>query len=191
MAKEKHFKLDSGYDVRITPRKVGGENGHEYAVYKGPFYSSKWVASSWVPGTVAAAKDDARFALAEFLKKVRQVDCACPKKNPKARKPKKPNPIGGARASYAKTHWGDMGNGEVSQGEALDITKEETLVTLGVLREIVYETVKGLEDAPAEYEHKFSKRNPPILAYGQKSGKLVIISPRHGGYFVSWRGIVG
>ena len=116
-----------------------------------------------------------------------------PKKvpNPKARKSKKTNPIGGARASYAKTHWGDMGNGEVSQGEALDISKEETLVTLGVLREIVYETVKGLEDSPAEYEHKFSKRNPPILAYGQKSGKLVIISPRHGGYFVSWRGIVG
>jgi hypothetical protein len=107
-------------------------------------------------------------------------------KNPKRRK-NPPKPGIGARASYMKTHWGDPGNGSVEQGEAVDVCKEE-LVTLGVLREIAYETVKLGDGGPAVYEHKFSRRSPPILAYGRKSGKLVIIS---GGYSVNVRGIVG
>lgn len=107
---------------------------------------------------------------------------------PKSKKRKNPKGDVGAQVSYAKTHWGDLGEGEILEGEALDVCKEETLVTLGVLREIAYETFKMGDGEPAVYEHAFSKRSPPILAYGQKSGKLVIIA---GGYVVSWRGIVG
>lgn len=108
----------------------------------------------------------------------------------KSPKKKRTNPKGdvGAQVSYAKTHWGDLGEGEFLEGEALDVCQEETLVTLGLLREIAYETEKAGDGGKAIYEHTFSKRNPPVLAYGQKSGKLVIIA---GGYVVSWRGIVG
>ena len=105
---------------------------------------------------------------------------------------RKKNGATSAKLSYLKTHWGAAGNGEVVTGEAVDISDEDdTLVALGLLTEIVYTTIKGGDKAPTEYLHKFSKRNPPLLAYGQKSGKLVIVSPRKGGYFVSVRGIVG
>ena len=108
---------------------------------------------------------------------------------------KKKNHLRSARTaalSYVATHWGEAGNGEVVTGEAVDVHDEDdTLVALGLLTEIVYTTIKGGDKAPTEYEHHFSKRNPPLLAYGQKSGKLVIVSPKKGGYFVSVRGIVG
>jgi hypothetical protein len=93
-----------------------------------------------------------------------------------------------AEASYRATHWGLGGKRQLTEGQAVDISKGETLVLLGILREIVYETKKLGDDGPTEYEHKFSKRTPPILAFEPSSGKLVIVS---GGYYVSWRGIVG
>jgi hypothetical protein len=103
---------------------------------------------------------------------------------------KQANPLTAA-ASYRATHWGVGGEGWF-EGEALDISKGEELVTLGTLVEIVYKTEKGGDGGPTEYEHHFNQRNPPVLAYGSQSGKLVVISPKHGkSYFVSFRGIVG
>jgi hypothetical protein len=91
-----------------------------------------------------------------------------------------------AQASYAKTHWGKTGNGRSLNLEAVDVCDAE-LVTLGTLREVVYETVKGGDGGPTEYEHAFSRRKPPLLVYCQRSQKLVIAG---GEYRVTWRGIV-
>jgi len=54
------------------------------------------------------------------------------------------------------------------------------------VRTIVYRTRKGLDAAPVEYEHEFSKPLP-IAIVAPKSGRLVLSG---GGYHVEERGIV-
>ena len=89
------------------------------------------------------------------------------------------------RLSYAATHWGRRGS-KLLDLVACDCKGE--LVGLGKLREIVYETVKGNDPAPTEYQHEFSRRSPPVLAYCVSCRRLVIAG---GTYKVTWRGIVG
>lgn len=92
------------------------------------------------------------------------------------------------RVEYAKTHWGRLGTGRAMKLEAVDVSDPKTeLVVLGVLTEIVYATEKGNDPGMIEYEHKFSKKDPPLLAYDRKSRKLVICG---GEYRVEWKGIV-
>ena len=94
-----------------------------------------------------------------------------------------------ARLSYVKTHWGKVGKGETFEVSAVDVCRAERVMpVLGVLREVVYETIKMGDKGPTEYVHAFSRRDPPLLIYSQECQKIVIAG---GGYRVTWRGIVG
>lgn len=69
-------------------------------------------------------------------------------------------------------------------------------IVLGRLVSVVYEAerldVEGYEgeNGPALYEHKFSKKNPPILASSTDGGQLIIVG---GGYYFDAKkgGIIG
>lgn len=91
-----------------------------------------------------------------------------------------------AARSYARTHWGRQGEGKILTLPMLS-PKAGTLTTLGLLREIVYETEKGVDREPVEYVHEFSRRHPPLLVYHQGCQLLGIAG---GEYRVTWRGIV-
>lgn len=91
-----------------------------------------------------------------------------------------------AARSYVRTHWGRQGSGELLTLPMLD-PRAGALTVLGELREIVYETQKGLDRGPVEYVHEFSRRRPPLLVYHQGCQLLGIAG---GEYRVTWRGIV-
>jgi hypothetical protein len=91
-----------------------------------------------------------------------------------------------AARAYARTHWGRRGNGKILTLPMLD-PSVGVLTTLGILREVVYETCKGVDREPVLYEHEFSRRRPPLLVYHQGCQLLGIAG---GEYKVPWRGIV-
>jgi hypothetical protein len=88
------------------------------------------------------------------------------------RKAKKKNPS--RPPSYQEAHWGitpqDIHTAKVN--EPRDNSK---LIGLGSVVSIVYCTEKGGDGEPIEYEHHFSKKEPPLLAYGDRDGKLYFV----------------
>jgi hypothetical protein len=90
-----------------------------------------------------------------------------------------------ALAEYRRTHWGLGGVRRVRELLAPDPTAG-TLVELGRLVSVVYETRKLGDLERTEYEHDFGPRGRPILAFNASG--LVIVGGR---YRVTTRGIVG
>jgi hypothetical protein len=88
--------------------------------------------------------------------------------------------------SYEAAHWGVKPKGT----KVLDVPnpRDNTrLVGLGAVVSIVYLTEKGGDGELVEYEHEFSKRTPPLLAYGKEDGRLYLVG---GGYKMTIHGIV-
>lgn len=101
-----------------------------------------------------------------------------------ARKRKK---NGQAAPSYKESHWGRDVT-DVQYARINEPRDNKKLIGLGAVHSIVYITRKGSDGEDVEYEHKFSSREPPLLAYGDKDGRLYIIG---GSYRVTRHGIVG
>lgn len=99
-----------------------------------------------------------------------------------------PEPRGAAEHAavrrYKRVHWGVPGDGKIHRGRAADPRKTST--ALGTLVSVVYCTQKGGDGELVEYEHKFSRKSPPVLAFNREG--LLIIG---GSYRVEERGIVG
>jgi hypothetical protein len=89
-----------------------------------------------------------------------------------------------ATAEYRRTHWGKRGHARVSRSSAPD-PRQGTLTKMGRLVSVVYETRKGKDRAPTEYEHAFAGRRP-TLAYN--AGGLIITG---GDYTIRAGGIDG
>jgi hypothetical protein len=98
----------------------------------------------------------------------------------KARKenPRKP-------PSFKESHWGKDAT-DVRHVRVAEPRDNKKLIGLGVVHSIVYVTQKGTDQEPVEYEHKFSHRDPPLLAYGSDDGKLFFVG---GEYYVTSHGI--
>lgn len=83
------------------------------------------------------------------------------------------------------THWGK--GGPVPYRDLLAPNPlAGGLVELGALVSVVYLTQKGGDDGPTEYEHEFSAKRLPVLAFNETG--LFIVG---GGYRVGVRGIHG
>jgi hypothetical protein len=89
--------------------------------------------------------------------------------------------------SYEESHWG-LSPEVRTTFSVPEPSDNDKLIGLGTVVSIVYLTEKGGDGELVEYEHDFSARNPPLLAYGNRDGKLYIVA---GGYKVRARGIVG
>lgn len=105
------------------------------------------------------------------------------RKKPGAKKPaRRKNPA----PSYKDAHWG-IDYEKASVESVPDPRDNQKMIGLGPLHSVVYITEKGF-DGVSEYEHKFSSSSPPLLAYGDRDGKLYVIG---GSYKVTRHGIVG
>jgi hypothetical protein len=100
---------------------------------------------------------------------------------------RRPNP---SPPSYTEAHWGvpprDSFNADIQEPGDND-----ELIALGYLESVSYITQKGSDPPLPEgvcYDHDFSKRNLPVLAYGDVDGRLYIVG---GGYRITKHGIVG
>jgi hypothetical protein len=94
---------------------------------------------------------------------------------------------GNVPPSYTESHWGIKPT--VSKDwNVHEPSDNDELIGLGTVVSIVYLTEKGGDGELVEYEHDFSPRNPPLLAYGDRDGKLYIVA---GSYKVTKHGIVG
>jgi hypothetical protein len=103
---------------------------------------------------------------------------------PLPRRRRKKNP---ASPSYTSSHWGRSPTDIRHRQEVPDPRDNSKLIGLGPVHSIVYVTMKGQDQEPVEYEHKFSSRDPPLLAYGDADNKLYLVG---GGYKVTAHGIV-
>jgi hypothetical protein len=102
-------------------------------------------------------------------------------------KPAKRRANPSAPPSYTESHWG-KGPKDIRKNVPVPDPRDNTkLIGLGVLHSVVYITEKGGDYELVEYEHAFSEDDPPLLAYGDKDGKLYIVA---GGYRVTKHGIV-
>ena len=88
--------------------------------------------------------------------------------------------------SYRESHWGRKAT-DVRTVSVSEPGDNDRLIGLGAVHSIVYVTQKGGDSAPVEYEHKFSAKDPPLLAYGSDDGALYFVG---GGYYVSKHGII-
>jgi hypothetical protein len=95
---------------------------------------------------------------------------------------RRPNPA----PTYRESHWG-LDSEKTSVEAVPDPRDNQKLIGLGTLFEVVYITEKKW-DGVSEYEHKFDEKNPPLLAYGDRDGRLYIVGGR---YKVTRHGIVG
>ena len=102
-----------------------------------------------------------------------------------AKRRRRSNP-GKTPPSYVESHWGKKPTLQAScpVQEPRDNAK---LIGLGVLHSVVYVTKKGGDYGDVEYEHKFDESDAPLLAYGDKDGRLYIVG---GGYTVEKHGII-
>ena len=107
------------------------------------------------------------------------------RKKKRARRAKKPARRANPALSYRDTHWG-IDSEKTTTESVHEPGDNERLIGLGTLLEVVYVTRKGF-DGVSEYEHKFSEKNPPLLAYGSNDRKLYIVG---GSYRVTKHGIV-
>jgi hypothetical protein len=89
-----------------------------------------------------------------------------------------------AHGLYVVNHWGKTGKNRISRLRCP--LPDGVLSELGILKSVVYETRKGGDDGPTEYEHDFEKPYP-VLAVNE-AGLLLICG---GKYKVTVRGIVG
>lgn len=96
-----------------------------------------------------------------------------------------PHVMRAAIAEYERMHWGRRGEWDVRDLVAGDPTRP--LVALGELVSVTYRTEKGSDRGPTDYEHAFSERRLPILAFEPRTQLLVIAG---GIYRVHARGIV-
>jgi hypothetical protein len=90
--------------------------------------------------------------------------------------------------AYRALHWGLSGDEEIVRVPAPD-PRQGTLVKLGTLRAVEYETEK-YGDGLSVYRHKFQRPFPTLAVQhfgGDRYGSLIIVG---GGYAVEWRGIV-
>lgn len=99
---------------------------------------------------------------------------------------------------YAKTHWGQEGEGTALEG----IVAPRPFRMLGKSSSIVYETRKGLDADPVEYEHEWGEGRtrgtswaPPSVGEhtcrDRKCKMLGTVALVGGTYRVTPRGIVG
>jgi hypothetical protein len=89
-----------------------------------------------------------------------------------------------ARREYERTHWGNRGRDRVSRRGAPD-PRYGTATKLGRLVSVVYETRKGGDHEPTEYEHEFEGRRPDLV---YNAGGLLIAG---GDYTIEEGGIKG
>lgn len=98
--------------------------------------------------------------------------------------------------SYKESHWGlpplDSFRGVIQEPRDNDARHGGTgLIALGYMLDVSYLTAKG-SDPPLPqgviYDHAFSRRNPPILAYGSVDGRLYVVG---GTYRITRHGIIG
>lgn len=95
------------------------------------------------------------------------------------------NPRESGHATYKRVHWGETGKGKMTRSSAPSVEAGQ-LVELGRLVSVVYLTRKGGDTSETEYEHAFSARDMPILAFN-RSGLFVL----GGSYRITTRGIEG
>lgn len=101
------------------------------------------------------------------------------------------------QARYRTTHWGIAGDGQVLEA---DFARTGPFKSLGIGRTIVYETRKGFDRDPVEYEHEWGEgargtwRAPSIeehVCTGCRCAMRGALRLRGGTYRVTERGIVG
>lgn len=92
-----------------------------------------------------------------------------------------------ASRSYTKTHWGRAPR-EVVMVDAAEPSGSLALPALGKLVSVVYETRKGRDREPTQYEHEFRRPLPLLLYAPHQRGRLIIAG---GSYRTDERGIVG
>lgn len=95
------------------------------------------------------------------------------------------NPRETGHQTYNRVHWGETGKGALTRSSAPSVEAGQ-LVELGRLVSVVYLTRKGGDTAETEYEHDFSAKDLPILAFN-RSGLFVL----GGSYRITTRGIEG
>ena len=88
--------------------------------------------------------------------------------------------------SYRAFHWGRKGSRRDERLAVAVVKRGDELRLLGELAAVVYETEKGIDGAPTQYEHKFARPLPRLYEHGP-SGRLVIAGGR---YRIEARGIV-
>lgn len=91
-----------------------------------------------------------------------------------------------ARSEYVLTHWGARGETPDRKLRCAD-SSELFFTQLGVLRQVQYETRKGVLRPVELFEHDFL-RPYPVLCFSPSSRLLLIAG---GGYTVTSRGIEG
>jgi len=106
------------------------------------------------------------------------------KRRRRRRFPRRNNP---RPPTYKEAHWG-LEATDVRHVTIQEPRDNNEFPGYGTIHSIVYVTTKAGDSGPTEYEHKFSSRNPPLLAYGDCDGRLYIIG---GGYRCSAHGIIG
>lgn len=89
-----------------------------------------------------------------------------------------------AAREYERTHWGQKGKQGVRVRGAAD-PRFGTATKMGRLVSVVYETRKGGDSEPTEYEHEFEGRRPDLL---YNAGGLIISG---GDYTIEEGGIKG
>lgn len=96
-----------------------------------------------------------------------------------------------ATKSYARTHWGKAGKGNVLEG-AIVVGKAKVL---GVGVSVTYTTEKGADAAPVDYVHEWGEGaparqtwTPPLVCHDDRGDRVAFAG---GTYRVTERGIVG
>lgn len=89
-----------------------------------------------------------------------------------------------ASREYERTHWGERGKERIRRTGAPD-PRYGTATKLGQLVAVVYETRKGGDAEPTEYEHQFEGRRPDLV---YNAGGLLIAG---GDYTIEEGGIKG
>lgn len=89
-----------------------------------------------------------------------------------------------AAREYERTHWGLRGKQKVIRKGAPD-PRYGTATKLGRLVSVVYETRKGGDGEPTQYEHEFEGRRPDLV---YNAGGLLIAG---GDYVIEEGGIKG
>jgi hypothetical protein len=90
--------------------------------------------------------------------------------------------------SYKEAHWGREPPDGVKRYDVNEPRDNDHLIGLGTVVKIIYLTEKGSDPEVVEYDHDFSKRTPPLLAYGSDDGRLYLLG---GTYKMTKHGIVG
>jgi hypothetical protein len=86
---------------------------------------------------------------------------------------------------YERTHWGRRGRRELQNLLVAD--PRRPLTELGELVSVTYRTRKGRDRELTDYQHEFSAKGLPILAFERRTQLLVIAG---GIYRVNERGIL-